>query len=275
MLDRDTVEREGPREGSDSAEARFDIRFPDPDTALEQDEEWCEVQLDGSTRRIRFHDYHEIYSLPGLYEQLFYDELKCHSPQTVCGLLIEELRRAGHDLAGLRVLDVGAGNGMVAEELARRLGGGAFVGVDIIEEAAEAAHRDRPELYEDYYVLDLTAIPDDARGELEGKRFNCLTSVAALGFDDIPPHAFGEAYNLVSDGGWIAFTIKEDFLDAEDGTGFSQLIRRMLEEGTLELRGQRRYRHRLSMAGVPLYYVAMVARKRAEVPLGWMEGLND
>ena len=42
--------------------------------------------------------------------------------------------------AQLRVLDVGAGNGMVGEEL-DRMGAKHIVGVDIIPEAAEAAQR--------------------------------------------------------------------------------------------------------------------------------------
>jgi hypothetical protein len=44
----------------------------------------------------------------------------------------------------------------------------------------------------------------------------------------------------------------------------------MLDEGALEERAQRHYRHRLSLAGEPLHYVAMVAVKRADVPLEWV-----
>jgi predicted TPR repeat methyltransferase len=258
-----------------SERRRFDIRFPSPDEAVAQDEEFCEVEVDGEVRRIRFHDYDEVYSVPGLYEQLFYEELECQSPAVIRELFSEQLERTGADPSDLVVLDVGAGNGMIAEEL-HRLGVGSMVGVDIIEEAAEAADRDRPGLYEDYFVLDLTRIPDDVRADLDSKGFNCLTSVAALGFGDIPPRAFAEAYNLVSDRGWIAFTIKEDFLSPrEDDTGFSQLIRRMMEQGTLELLGERRYRHRLSITREPLHYMAIVARKRTDVPLSWTEDLND
>ena len=99
--------------------------------------------------------------------------------------------------------------------------------------------------------------------------------MAALGFGDIPPLAFAAAYNLISDGGWIAFTIKEDFLSDDDGSGFSALIRRMLEEGALELLRERRYQHRLSVAREPLYYLAIVAVKRGDVPLAWADALGD
>ena len=90
--------------------------------------------------------------------------------------------------------------------------------------------------------------------------------MAALGFGDIPPEAFVRAYNLIEDGGWVALNIKEDFLERED-SGFAGLIRRMLNDDTLELREQRRYCHRLSLAGEPLYYVALVARKRSDVSI--------
>ena len=273
MQDHEVVERDGSAVPAEASGERFEITFPDA-AAAAQDEEWCEVGLNGERRRIRFHDYHEVYSVPGLYEQLFYNELECRSPQTVRDLLEESLREAGAYASDLVALDIGAGNGMVGEELAR-LGVGQVVGVDIIREAAEATERDRPGVYDAYYVVDLTRIPDDLRAELEGRRFNCLTTVAALGFGDIPPLAFAEAYNLVSEGGWIVFTIKEDFLADHDGSGFSALIRRMLDEGVLELLAKRRYRHRLSVAREPLHYMAMVAVKRNDVPLAWTDALGD
>ena len=243
----------------------FEIQFPQRGRdEVEQDEEWCEVRLAGQRRQIRFHDYAEIYAWRGLYEQLFYDELKCDSPRTVCRLLAEQLDGEDIDPAGLRVFDVGAGNGMVGEQL-KEMGAGSVVGVDIIDAAAQATERDRPDVYEDYLVLDLTDIPAERLADLEGRRFDCLTTVAALGFGDIPPDAFAAAFNLIEDGGHIAFNIKEDFMTGDDGSGFSGLIRRALEDGTLELERDRRYRHRLSVTGEPLYYTAMVAGKRRDL----------
>jgi len=253
------------RSGSRAATADkpFDIVFPrGREEDRDQDEEFCEVNVDGEVRRIRFHDYHEIYTVPGLYEQLFYDELKCDSPRTIATLLGEQLDDTS--AADLRVLDVGAGNGMVGEEL-DRMGAKHIVGVDIIEEAAEAAQRDRPGIYDDYVVVDLTDVPPATHAELSEHRFNCLTTVAALGFGDIPPEAFTEAYNLVEDGGLIAFNIKEKFVEDGDRSGFEELISQSLENGTMDLQAERRYRHRLSVAGDPLYYMAMVARKRADI----------
>jgi SAM-dependent methyltransferase len=171
----------------------------------------------------------------------------------------------GGSMSDLSVLDVGAGNGMVGEELDRR-GVESIVGVDIIEEAAEATQRDRPGIYDAYHVVDLTDIPEDARRELEKADFNCLVTVAALGFGDIPPEAFKAAYDLVENGGWIAFNIKEDFLDDGHPSGFSRLVGRVLETGIVEKRAEKVYCHRLSTTGEELDYVAIVGTKRSDVP---------
>jgi predicted TPR repeat methyltransferase len=235
------------------------IRLP-RDGGLDQDEEWCDVELDGEWRRFRFHDYADIYAVPGLYEQLFYRELECCSPATVAELLVDCLGDAGVDPAGLRLLDVGAGNGMVGEEL-DRLGVGSIVGLDILPAAAEATGRDRPGVYDRYLVADLTDLDPADRGTLEDQGFNAMTCVAALGFGDIPPQAFSQAFDLVEEGGWIAFNIKEDFLERGEDSGFAGLVRRLRDGGALELVGQKAYRHRLSAAGEPLRYVAMIGRK--------------
>ncbi len=244
---------------------KFDIRFPTAaENQYDQDQEWCEVRLDGEYRRLRFHDYHELYAIPGLYEQLFYEELKCDSPRTVCELLSEHLEASDRTPGDLRVLDVGAGNGMVGEQL-KEMGAGTIVGADIIEEAAEAAERDRPGVYDDYKVIDLTDVADEDMRELTEIEFNCLTTVAALGFGDVPPDAFTAAYNLVQEGGHIAFNIKEDFVDGADDSGFNRLIRNALNDGSLEVEADRHYRHRLSVAGEPLNYIAVVGEKRRDL----------
>src|SRR5215212_9466665 len=79
------------------SDVRYELSFPEADTQADQDSEFCEVRVNGSRRRIRFHDYHEIYTLPGLYEQLFYDELKCVSPTVLTELLTETMAETGTD----------------------------------------------------------------------------------------------------------------------------------------------------------------------------------
>ncbi|MEX0717103.1 MAG: methyltransferase domain-containing protein [Planctomycetaceae bacterium] len=250
----------------------FPIRFPGR-TELDQDEEWCEVEIDGEWRRIRFHDYSDVYRIPGLYETIFYRTLRCNSPSKVAELLRDVLVEHGGDPQDLRVLDLGAGNGMMGEAV-QNLGSRNIVGVDIIEEAAEAARRDRPWVYNDYLVADLTDLDDGEHHSLREAEFNSLTTVAALGFGDIPQAAFYTAYNLVEDGGWIAFNIKEDFLKDEDQSEFSGLISRMTRKGVLQIEAYKRYCHRLNIAGEPLYYISVVGQKLRDIPQAALGGTN-
>jgi len=242
-----------------------DIHLPQNDGGLSQDREWCEVIVDGVARRIRFHDYGKLYQIPGLYEGLFYERLECCSPSRVVGLFEDVLEDVEDEEPDLRVLDVGAGNGMVGDELLS-CGAEVIVGIDIIEQARQATLRDRPEVYSDYVVADLTDLSEQVEERLRRAKLNCLSTVAALGFGDIPPAAFLKALDLIDTPGWLAFNIKEDFLCERDGTGFCRLIRQLAREEIIQAQAYRRYRHRLSITGKPLHYVAMVARKRKDVP---------
>jgi SAM-dependent methyltransferase len=242
----------------------FVLRLPDEaDKGADQDEEWCEVERDGETRRLRFHDYSDIYSIPGLYERLIYEELRCDSPRVIARLLAGELERRDVDPATLRALDLGAGNGIVAEELAR-VGVEHLVGIDIIPEAEEAAERDRPGLYDDYVVADLTEDNAQVRRRLDSHELNCFTCVAALGFGDIPPEVFIEALRRVNTPSLVAYNIKETFLGEKDPSGFSDLVDRLDQEGSLVTLAKERYQHRLSWAGEPLHYYAVLAEKRQD-----------
>lgn len=256
----------GAREGGfwTRANGELTVALPEPGLSMTQDAEWCVVRVDGEWRQIRFHDYDELYSVPGLYEKVIYEILHCDSPRVVRRLLEAELADAAVPAEELRAFDLGAGNGIVGEELAE-MGAGFIVGSDIIEEAAEAVERDRPGVYDQYHVVDTAALTEGQRHELAACDFNLLTCVAALGFGDIPTQAFIGAYNLIRPGGWIAFNIKEDFLTNGDRSGFSGLIRAMLDSGIFELRQRQRYQHRLATDRHPLHYVAMVGVKRRDV----------
>lgn len=246
------------------------IRFPEA-RDLAQDHEYCDVTVDGNERRIRFHDYHEVYDIPGLYEAIFYDRLKCNSPARVIGLLEDVLREFGGNPEQLRVLDVGAGNGMVGEELAAREVE-CVVGVDIVAAAKRAALRDRPDTYTDYCVADLTDLDEKTEQRLRQFNFNTLSVVAALGFGDIPAAAFLKALDLVETPGWLAFNIKEDFLRPGERTGFAKLIGELNTSQVIQVQAYRRYRHRVSTTGRPLHYLAMVAKKLKDVPDELMGG---
>ena len=54
-----------------------------------------------------------------------------------------------------------------------------------------------------------------------------------------------------------------------DRTGIGRLIDELRADRNIRLEAYRRYRHRLSISGKPLHYVAMVARKVRELDDEW------
>jgi len=239
--------------------AGVSVRLPSHEQGLSQAEEYLLLEENGAARKIRFHDYDQIFAVPGLYELVFSEMLRCASPEVVSTLLVAGLRGAGIPTTELSVLDLGAGNGLVGHALRRR-GVRSIVAVDILEEAADAAQRDRPEVYDRYHVGDIRRLSPDVAGDLAGRDINCLVCVAALGFGDIPPSAFEAAYGMVAPGGWVVFNIKDSFLTG-GGSEFAALIRTMIADGRLSVRLEHEYRHRLAVNGDELRYVAIVARK--------------
>ncbi len=253
---------------------RHRIQFPPADVReLCQDQVYFYLMNGESREKIRLHDYDRIFDVPGLYEQVVYERLKCQSPATVVDVLRYAVSQCQQGLNELRVLDLGAGNGMVGEEL-KNQGVSRLVGVDIIPEAQAATERDRPGIYDAYYVMDFCSLGEDDRDELRTWSVDCLTCVAALGFGDIPTRAFLEAFNLVGKDGFVAFNIKESFLDRSDDSGFSQLVRELIFSEYLDLYHLQRYRHRYSIEGEPLFYFALGGRKLGDVPPEFVEALD-
>ena len=250
---------------------RHRIQFPKKKAySLEQDEAYFYLQGAGGKRKIRCHEYAEIYQVQGLYEQIFYDRLKCASPNKVTSILKSAINQSEENFSELRILDLGAGNGMMGEEL-KKYGVSRLIGVDIIPEAYDATIRDRPGLYDAYYVEDFTKLDNDKKEEIVSWQCDCMVTVAALGFGDIPPKAFIEAFNIIKSEGWVGFNIKETFFDNSDESGFSKMIRELIFSEYLDVYYIERYRHRLSLEGEPLYYFAIAGRKSADVPNEFLE----
>lgn len=247
------------------------IQFPNIDAShLDQDEAFFYLKTEDEKEKILLHDYGRIYDIPGLYEQLYYERLKCCSPQKVTEVLKKTIEVNNDLFSTMKVLDLGAGNGMMAEEL-KNIGVARLVGVDILKEAKNATERDRPGIYDEYYIKDFTNLSDTDRKEIKSWNLNALVTVAALGFGDIPPQAFVQALNLIDKEGWVAFNIKETFLHDTDTTGFSTMIRELIFSEFLNIYHLERYMHRLSIEGNPLYYFTVVCWKKADVPVEFLE----
>ena len=188
----------------------------------------------------------------------------------VTSILKSAINQSEENFTELRILDFGAGNGMMGEEL-KKYGVSRLIGVDIIPEAYDATLRDRPGLYDAYYVEDFTKLDNDKKKEIVSWQCDCMLTVAALGFGDIPPKAFIEAFNIIKSEGWTGFNIKETFFDNSDESGFSKMIRELIFSEYLDVYYIERYRHRLSLEGEPLYYFAIAGRKSADVPNEFLE----
>jgi len=241
-----------------------EVVFPGVDVVLEQDEEYF-VLRGAVDDKIQFHDYEKIYRTPGLYEMIFHEKLKCKSPQVISDILYKNVDREGANANLLKILDFGAGNGMVAEQLQKE-NPELVVGVDIIEAAKEAAMRDRPQFYNEYFVTDMGKPDQEVMDKLKTYDLNTVVSVAALGFDHIPPDSFINAFNLVEENGWIAFNLRDKFLTKQDESGFRETID-WISEDHIEILDEETYVHRLSLNGNPIHYTAMVGRKLSEIKM--------
>lgn len=226
------------------------------------DEAFIVTFAGGRRRRIGLHDYDRIYAVPGLYEMVVQDRLECASPGKIAEVLLRvaELQRRAPHL--LRVLDLGAGNGIVGQEL-RALGVEVLVGTDSAKQARAAATRDRPGLYASYVTADASGQPE--LGTLVRELgLNCIVCAGALGFEHIEAHSFAELWELLPPGAMFALTVHERL--AQPGAsdiGDELAALRAAGSGT-EIVVWERFRHRLSMAGKPIHYIAVGARKADE-----------
>ncbi|MEA2480487.1 MAG: hypothetical protein QOJ07_2409, partial [Thermoleophilaceae bacterium] len=165
--------------------------------------------------------------------------------------------------AQLRVFDLGAGNGVVGEELAAR-GVRTLVGSDNIPEARDAAVRDRPGLYADYLVGDIADLPA-APQVVREHGLNALVCAGALGLGHISAASFDRLWAAFPPGSWFAVTIGEALAEP-GGSDFGDYLDGLARDPARgEIVHRERFRHRLTMAGAELYYLAIVARK-ASIP---------
>ena len=168
----------------------------------------------------------------------------------------------------LHVLDIGAGNGIVAAEVKAQLAGRVkrLVGIDILPEAHEAAMRDRPNVYDQYVVADLT---DESRVDFFGaKKFDVLITCAALGpgWNDMPVQALRGALALVQEGGLVAITANVCWLGKADETPWGQFTAKLDGKdikawGDLKEVQRKRYKHRLDVRGKWIWYMAIIFEK--------------
>ena len=224
-----------------------------------QGEERFVLHHDGESREVVLHDYATVYSVPGLYEEVVQGRLRCASPATVAEALVEAAATLGTAPGDLRAFDLGAGNGVVGEEMTAR-GVTVVVGADGIPEARDAAHRDRPGMYAHYLVGERLESAEVAR-LVRDERLTALVAAGAVGEGHVPVDSLAELWSTFPPGSVLALTLKDG--GAETGDHDVTDVEAMLagfDDTTVVVR--RRFRHRLSMAGTELYYLVIAAVKR-------------
>jgi predicted TPR repeat methyltransferase len=252
----------------------YQIRFPESSSDFRNEEYFFLVE-DGGEKKFILQNYAELFKVPMLYEK-FCSMTRYQSPETLAMLLVTRVIQAKIDIESLVIFDIAAGTGLFGKNIAK-YGVKSIVGVDIVPEAAEAAQRDYPGVYEKYYVEDLTNISPTAQQELDNRGFNCLVCCSSLSCH-FPLQGFINSFNLIEPDGWIAFNVNTYILEELENTEsfeykkaaeFGQLYHRMVKEGILEVTQKHYYLHRFLTNGKPLDYVAVTARKRANIPENW------
>lgn len=223
----------------------FDVEIDSSVSAAQGDETFVLVR-GGERRTLRIHDYDEVYAVPGLYEHVVQDRLGCTSPQTLAASLVGRAEAAGVPPAGVRCLDVGAGNGVSGEAL-RAAGLTPVVGLDVSTVAGGAAERDRPGLYDEFVVGGLADV--DPAELVARHRLTALVGAGALTGGHIEPSTLAAVWAAYAPGDWLAVTCPEQHAAAaRDG----------FEQASFEL--DERFLHRRLTDGEPVWYRVLVGR---------------
>lgn len=241
----------------------FEIRIPKEVTNSVIQEEFFWINQNGRERKVKLHDYAQMYGTPYLYEHLM-NKLEATSHTVLSSLLIDRLTQAGGAVEDLIVLEVGAGSGMVGKALAD-LGVKSIVGIDIMPEAKVAAEREYPGIYENYYVEDLSKLSSTTRESLSSRGFNCIVCGSALGFNHIPAETWATAYNFLVPNSFVAFNVQKERWEDTGEASFAAWHPWVTEAEILETVEARNYQHRFYMDGRSLEYVAIIGIKKANI----------
>jgi trans-aconitate methyltransferase len=221
----------------------------------QQEESFVLTRQDGSSERIVLHDYSRVYAVPGLYEEVVQHRLGCASPRVLAETLADAVAAAGASTAGLRVLDIGAGNGVVGEELHAR-GAQVVAGTDGVVAARDAARRDRPELYEIYAIAGVDEI--DVEQLVADHGLNALTSAGALGIGHVEVADVARWWTAFPPGSWFAVTVP---LDVADPAGEDLPGALTAADPTTQVVRNETFAHRRRMSGETITYSVVVAHK--------------
>ncbi len=112
----------------------------------------------------------------------------------------------------------------------------------------------------------LTNLSEKTQNTLSKRGFNCLVCTSALAFNHIPALGLANAFNLIAPNGWIAFNVQKERWEDKSETSFVASHPWVAETDIFEIADQHIYQHRFHMDGRPLYYIAIIGTKGANIP---------
>src|SRR5215207_8184532 len=200
------------------------VRFPEQETGGPDEESFDVTFDDGRVERFTMHDYARVYAVPGLYEEVVQRMLGCATPDVVARMVADAAT------GDVRVVDLGAGNGVSGEALAAA-GLRPVVAIDTEPEARRATLRDRPGLYQLVLTGDVAELPlADAE------------AIRALRNDHVTPEALAAAAALLTDDALIAYAHPDYEDDAPLRAALGEL-------GEVTELARERYVHRRTASG--------------------------
>ena len=122
--------------------------------------------------------------------------LGCRTPDRMAALLAGAAARLGREPASVRILDLGAGNGVSGEALAAR-GMRPVVGLDILPAARDAALRDRPGRLRRVSRRRPVALTPAEEQLIRDAAPNTLACVGSVGGGHLPAEAVAAALELL------------------------------------------------------------------------------
>ncbi|MEL6316754.1 MAG: methyltransferase domain-containing protein, partial [Pseudomonadota bacterium] len=226
-----------------------------------QSDEFFFAKIGGEDVRFNIHDYDSLYQHAWLYDIVLYKYLKCGTPSEIVSAMTEVWSSHDIDPSSIRMLEIGAGSGPFGQELKETVKVGHLVGLDISPHARTAALRDRPTIYDDYLVADLTALEAPDRDRLATAQLNCVGVASATGWGNhIPVAGFQSAFEMLPSGGWFIFHVKPNDPDPEC-IELCNWVETKAANGEMDQKYRRSHFHRNRSDGETIYYDVVIGRK--------------
>lgn len=239
----------------------YDVEFEAPESSRQSDEYFL-ATVDGRRQRFNIHDYATLYRIPWLYDVALYHNLVCRTPTEMSGAIDRVWRDLGVERSSLRALELGAGSGVFGHELRHTLGIPHLEAIDICAEAAEAAERDRPGVYDAYHIDDLTDLSPQTEAALRAAGFNVVAMASATGWGNhIPLAGFEQSFDLLVPGGLFVFHVKPNDPDPEC-IELCNWVEAKVQSGRLDQKYRGSHFHRKSSNGSEIYYDVVIGTKR-------------